>query len=77
MVFNQKGFVHPELLVTTDALARELQENSKGILLLDLRPAEAFATGHLPGTSHLDLYGISLIDTDPAPMRSFLWIIEH
>ena len=74
---NQKGFVHPELLVTTYALARELRENSQGILLLDLRPAEAFATGHLPGASHVDLFGISLIDTDPAPMRSFLWIIEH
>ena len=26
---------------------------------------------------HLDLFGISLIDTDPAPLRAFLWILEH
>jgi thiosulfate/3-mercaptopyruvate sulfurtransferase len=26
---------------------------------------------------HLDLWGLSLTDTDPAPLKSFLWIIEH
>jgi thiosulfate/3-mercaptopyruvate sulfurtransferase len=26
---------------------------------------------------HLDLFGVSLIDTDPAPLRAFLWILEH
>ena len=46
-------------------------------VLLDLRPAEAFAAGHLPGAAHLDLFGLSLIDTDPAPLAAFLWIIAH
>lgn len=46
-------------------------------LLLDLRPADAFAQGHLPGAVHLDLWGLSLIDTSEAPLRAFLWIIEH
>lgn len=73
---SDKGYTHPELLVTPDRLAAELRSGG-GALLLDLRPAEAFASGHLPGAVHLDLFGISLIDTDPAPMRSFLWIIEH
>ncbi len=48
-----------------------------GPLVIDLRPAEEFARGAIPGAVHLDLFGISLIDTDPAPMRAFLWIIEH
>nr|MBA3885210.1 sulfurtransferase [Acidobacteriota bacterium] len=26
---------------------------------------------------HLDLWGVSLIDTDPAPLRAFMWMIEH
>jgi thiosulfate/3-mercaptopyruvate sulfurtransferase len=26
---------------------------------------------------HLDLFGVSLIDTSPAPLRAFLWIPEH
>ena len=74
---NEKGFVHPELLVSPGVLAQELRANDTRTLLLDVRPAEAFAAGHLPGAVHVDLFGISLIDTDPAPMRSFLWIIEH
>jgi thiosulfate/3-mercaptopyruvate sulfurtransferase len=45
--------------------------------VLDLRAAESFAERHIPGAVHLDLWGISLVDTDPAPLRAFLWIIEH
>ncbi len=46
-------------------------------LVLDVRPAEQFARGQIPGAVHLDLWGVSLIDTDPAPMRAFLWMIHH
>jgi thiosulfate/3-mercaptopyruvate sulfurtransferase len=46
-------------------------------LVLDVRAAESFAAGHLPGAVHLDLWGFSLNDTDPAPLASFLWMIEH
>ena len=33
--------------------------------------------GHIPGAVHLDLWGVSLIDTDPAPLKAFMWMIEH
>ena len=46
-------------------------------LLIDCRPAEDFARGHLPGAVHLDLWGVSLIDTDEAPLRAFMWMIGH
>jgi thiosulfate/3-mercaptopyruvate sulfurtransferase len=46
-------------------------------LLIDLRPAEAFAEGHIPGAVHLDLWGVSLIDTDEAPLRAFMWMVGH
>jgi thiosulfate/3-mercaptopyruvate sulfurtransferase len=46
-------------------------------LVLDLRPAEQFAVGHLPGALHLDLWGLSLIDTSEAPLRAFMWMIGH
>ncbi len=36
-------------------------------VLLDLRPAEVSAAGHIPGAVHLNLFGVSLIDTDPGP----------
>ena len=76
MTDNAKGYRHPELLVTPKALSAALN-SGVGPLLLDLRPAEQYAAGHLPGAVHLDIWGISLIDTDPAPLRAFLWIIEH
>lgn len=76
MTDNPKGYAHPELLTTPPALAAELDRGARPTLL-DLRPAEQYASGHLPGAVHLDLWGLSLIDTDPAPLRTFLWMIEH
>jgi thiosulfate/3-mercaptopyruvate sulfurtransferase len=46
-------------------------------LILDVRSTAAFASGHISGAVHLDLWGVSLIDTDPAPLNAFLWMIEH
>lgn len=70
-------YANPQLLVTPSALARELADDVHRPLVIDLRPAEQFASGHLPHAVHLDLFGLSLTDTDPAPVKSFLWIIEH
>lgn len=73
-----KGYVNPHLLVS----ARELVgivagPESARPLILDLRPPEAYTEGHVPGAVHLDLWGVSLIDTDPAPLNAFMWMIEH
>jgi thiosulfate/3-mercaptopyruvate sulfurtransferase len=65
-----------QLLLTPPQLDEQVR-SERPPLLIDLRPAEQYALGHLPGAVHLDLWGISLIDTDPAPLRAFLWIIEH
>jgi len=46
-------------------------------VVIDLRPAEQFAAGHIPGAVHLDLWGVSLIDTSDAPLRAFMWMIAH
>ena len=64
------------LLVTPEDSSREIG-SSQAPLLLDLRPVENFAENHLPGAVHLDLFGISSVDTDPAPLKAFFWIIEH
>ena len=64
------------LLVTPEELSRELA-SSQPPLLIDLRPAENYCENHLPGAVHLDLFGISSVDTDPAPLKAFFWIIEH
>lgn len=83
---NPKGYANPELLIEPPALARRLGLGAGGSppaaaedapVLLDLRPAEAFAAGHVRGAAHLDLFGLSLVDTDPAPLAAFLWMIAH
>jgi thiosulfate/3-mercaptopyruvate sulfurtransferase len=78
MATNPKGYANPDLIISASELADRLSGDSGAApLILDLRPAEQFARGHIPGAVHLDLFGVSLIDTDPAPLRSFLWIAEH
>jgi thiosulfate/3-mercaptopyruvate sulfurtransferase len=69
------GYANPQLLVSSAALSERI--GPAGPLVIDLRPAEEFARGALPGAVHLDLFGLSLIDTDPAPMRAYLWMVEH
>jgi thiosulfate/3-mercaptopyruvate sulfurtransferase len=72
-----QDYANAKLLVSAEELARASNGDGKRPLVLDLRPPEAFATGHLPGAVHLDLFGVSLIDTDPAPLKAFMWMIEH
>ena len=71
-----KGYANPSLLITPTDLDRRL-DDTKPPTLIDLRPAEGFAQGHLRGAVHLDLFGLSLIDTGPAPLDAFLWMISH
>ena len=47
------------------------------LVLMDLRPPEAYSNGHIPGARSFDIFGISLIDTRPQALEAFLWIIEH
>jgi len=69
-------YANPQLLIGPRELA-DLISGASPPLLLDVRPAHEYAAGHLPGAVHLDLWGLSLGDTDPAPLRAFLAIIEH
>jgi thiosulfate/3-mercaptopyruvate sulfurtransferase len=71
-----KAYPNANLLTTPRGLMEELKSDRKP-LLIDMRPPEEFAAGHIPGAVHLDLWGVSLIDTDPAPLRAFMWMIDH
>ena len=85
---DTKGYANPGLLIAPGELAGLLArapaaaaspnaEDAGEPVVIDLRPAEAFAAGHIPGAAHLDLFGVSLIDTSPAPLDAFLWMIAH
>ena len=73
-----KGYANRQLLVTPQELSSMLEAaGARRPLVLDLRPPEAYVAGHVPGAIHVDLWGVSLIDTDPAPLKAFMWMIEH
>jgi thiosulfate/3-mercaptopyruvate sulfurtransferase len=64
-------------LLTAPAALKDALESAAKPLVIDLRPAEDFAAGHVPGAVHLDLWGVSLVDTDPGPLNAFMWMIDH
>jgi thiosulfate/3-mercaptopyruvate sulfurtransferase len=45
--------------------------------IIDARAPELFAGERIPGAVHLDLWALSLNDTDPEPLRAFVWTISH
>jgi thiosulfate/3-mercaptopyruvate sulfurtransferase len=71
-----KGYANPQLLIAPRELSQRLSDEEPP-LVLDSRPPDEYASGHVPGAVHVDLWGVSLIDTDPAPLDAFMWMIEH
>lgn len=69
---NATGFPDRRYLITAPELAPRLSD----VTLVDLRPAEDFAVGHIPGSTHVDIYGVSLNDSAEAPLNSFLAIFR-
>ncbi len=68
-------YTHPELLTTPEELGKKL--GSPDLCLIDTRAAEKFCQGHIPGAVHFDLFGVSLVDTSPAPLKAFMSMICH
>jgi thiosulfate/3-mercaptopyruvate sulfurtransferase len=69
------SYANPHLLWSVDELKARLSDPK--LVLVDMRPPEAYSNGHIPGARSFDIFGISLIDTRPEPLNAFLWIIEH
>src|SRR2546430_7244465 len=69
------NYTNPHLLWSVDELKSRLQDPK--LVLMDMRPPEAYANGHIPGARSFDIFGISLIDTRPEALDAFLWMIEH
>src|SRR5690242_17226007 len=72
---EKKKYTRPELLTTPEELKAKLGNQS--LRVIDTRQAEIYAQGHIPGAIHFDLFGISLIDTSPAPLTAFMSMIAH
>jgi thiosulfate/3-mercaptopyruvate sulfurtransferase len=70
-----KQYTRETLLTTASELQRKL--NAENLCIIDVRPAEDYANGHIPGATHFDLFGLSLIDTSDAPLKAFMFMIHH
>jgi len=68
-------YANPHLLWSVEELKNRLSDPK--LVLMDMRPPEAYSNGHIPAARSFDIFGISLIDTRPEPLAAFLWIIEH
>jgi thiosulfate/3-mercaptopyruvate sulfurtransferase len=71
----EQPYTREKLLTTPAELKQKL--GSSSLCVVDVRPAEQFARGHIPGAAHFDLFGLSLIDTSDAPLRAFMHMIHH
>ena len=63
-----KAYPDCRYLTDCEGLSAQLDQ----VTLIDLRPAEDFAFGHIKGAKHLDIYAMNLNDTSPAPLEAFL-----
>ena len=64
-----RGYANPDLLWSPETLREKC--GKPGLVIIDTRPAEKFAKGHILGARHFDLYFVNIDDTDPAPLASF------
>ena len=71
-----KNNTRAQTLLTTP---QELQQKlaNPNLCIIDTRPAEDYAREHIPGATHFDLFGLSLVDTTEAPLKSFMFMIHH
>jgi thiosulfate/3-mercaptopyruvate sulfurtransferase len=68
-------YTRETFLISAEALKQKL--GSDNLCLIDVRAAEDFAQGHIPGAVHFDLFGLSLVDTSEAPLKAFMHMIHH
>ena len=71
-------YENPEILISPKEL-NELIGNQKtpDLIIIDTRPTPDFCSNHIEGSAHLDLYGISLNDTSPEPLKAFTWMLAY
>jgi thiosulfate/3-mercaptopyruvate sulfurtransferase len=71
----EQKYTREKFLTTPAELQKKL--GSSALCLIDARTAEDYAQGHIPGATHFDLFGLSLVDTTDAPLKAFMFMIHH
>ncbi len=67
---NPKGYENPDLLWSPAQLKERMGDPN--LRIIDTRPGERFAMGHIPGARHFNVYAVSCDDSSEAPLMSFL-----
>lgn len=70
-----KGYANPQLVISAEELKSNL--NDESFCIVDTRPTHEYISGHIPGTLHLDLFGLSLINTRKEMFDTFIWMIAY
>ena len=70
-----KGYENPQFLITVEELRNSLDDET--ICIIDTRPTYEYVNGHIPKALHLDLFGLSLINTHKATFDTFMWMIAY
>jgi len=70
-----KGYVNPQLVISAEELKDNL--NDESYCIVDTRPTHEYLSGHIPGALHLDLFGLSLINTRKETFDAFMWMIAY
>ncbi len=70
-----KGYDNPELVISAEALKGSLDDGT--FCIVDTRPTYEYMRGHIPGALHLDLFGLSLIDTRKETFDAFMWMMAY
>jgi thiosulfate/3-mercaptopyruvate sulfurtransferase len=63
-----------ELVVSIDWLAARMDDPD--LVVVDVRPADQYAAGHIPGARHLDLYPYKILDSDPNQIEAWVRALE-
>jgi thiosulfate/3-mercaptopyruvate sulfurtransferase len=64
------GYANPDLIWSAEQLHDRIGDPN--LRIVDTRPGEAFAMGHIPGAHHFNTQYVTCDDTDEAPLNSFL-----
>ena len=75
MMETYKGYVNPQLVISAEELKGTLDDQT--FCIVDTRPTYEYIRGHVPGALHLDLFGLSLIDTRKETYDAFMWMIAY
>ena len=70
-----KGYENPQLVISAEELKGTLDDNT--LCIVDTRPTYEYIRGHIPGALHLDLFGLSLIDTRKETLDAFMWMMAY